>query len=233
MNIYGSRPKTMLTIKCEWCDKEFQRSETDYNAKVKKNKKQFCSGKCVAQWKKKNGLCNRPKYPKSVNLICISCGKPFSRNDDYDKRKRRRNGIKPCCSPHCAAKYAHQCRKIKGRSTLEEWMEAELKRLYPALDIHYNNREVVGLEIDIYIPSLNLAFELNGIHHYKPIYGINNFTKSAFRDILKEHKCKTKHIDLYIVDCRHFSRLKANEDKKYLEEITRRIDEKLAMVYTQ
>jgi hypothetical protein len=64
---------------------------------------------------------------------------------------------------------------------------------------------------------------LNGIHHYKPIYGVNVFTKATFRDIMKEHKCKTKHIDLYILDCRDIEHFKEAKGEKYLKEIIGKI----------
>jgi len=226
MNRNGSKPKKVLTIKCHYCNKDFQRNESVYNRNIRQNKKSFCSGTCVAQWKKEHGLGNKAKYPKIIELKCANCGKLFDREDDYDKRKRRRKGVQPCCSAHCITDYARKCCKTKGRSKLEEWLEAKLKELYPLLPILYNNRDVVGLELDIYIPSLELAFELNGICHYKPIYGINVFTKATFRDILKEHKCKVKHIDLYIIDCRDIIHFREKDGKKYLEEITKRIYEK-------
>lgn len=39
------------------------------------------------------------------------------------------------------------------------------------LDFKFNDRETIGLKLDIYIPSLKLAFEINGVFHRKNIFG--------------------------------------------------------------
>ena len=49
---------------------------------------------------------------------------------------------------------------------------------------------------------------------------------TEFRDILKEHKCKTKHIDLYIINCKDFSHPNESYDGKFLNEIVEKIKEK-------
>jgi ribonuclease HI len=46
------------------------------------------------------------------------------------------------------------------------------------------------MELDIYIPSLRLAIEVNGSHH-------RNDLKYSERDIVKRQECKRRHIDLY------------------------------------
>jgi hypothetical protein len=57
------------------------------------------------------------------------------------------------------------------RSKLEKWLEEQLIKMYPNLEIHFNRKDTINSELDIFIPSLKLAFELNGIFHYEPIYG--------------------------------------------------------------
>ena len=72
----------------------------------------------------------------------------------------------------CAATYNNK-NKTHGtrRSKLECFIEKKLSELYPDLTIHYNQKDTINSELDIYIPSFKLAFELNGIFHYEPIYG--------------------------------------------------------------
>ena len=62
------------------------------------------------------------------------------------------------------------------------WLEEQLTSLYPKLDIHFNRKDTIGSELDIYIPSLNLAVELNGIFHYEPIFGKDKLSKIKTND---------------------------------------------------
>ena len=49
--------------------------------------------------------------------------------------------------------------------------------------------EAINSELDVYVPSLNLAFELNGIFHYEPIYGEKKLNQilSKYRFYLKSY----------------------------------------------
>ena len=81
------------------------------------------------------------------------------------------------CSRSCSATFNNK-NKTYGtrRSKLEVFLEKELIKLYPDLLFHFNRKDTINSELDIYIPSLKLAFELNGIFHYEPIYGDNKLS---------------------------------------------------------
>jgi hypothetical protein len=66
-----------------------------------------------------------------------------------------------------------------NRSKLEIYLEQELIKLYSTLEIHFCRSDTIGSELDIYIPSLKLAFEINGIFHYKPIFGEDKLKKNS------------------------------------------------------
>jgi hypothetical protein len=75
-------------------------------------------------------------------------------------------------------------------------------------NFEYNNRLVCdGYELDIYIPQLNLAFEINGIFHYKPIFGEEKLAKIIKKDTIKKQRCEQAGIVLHILkdDSRRFS----------------------------
>ncbi len=83
----------------------------------------------------------------------------------------------------------------------------EISNIFSDVEIERNNRRAVGyrLELDIYIPSLNLAFEYNGKQHYnEEVYKIisrtkGNFENQLYRDRLKKRICKIKGIKLIII----------------------------------
>ena len=88
------------------------------------------------------------------------------------------------------------------------------------MEIHYNKTDAINAELDIYIPSLKLAFELNGIFHYEPIYGKEKFDKTISNDKRKFQACLEHGISLCIIDTYHAKYLKKERDKKFLEIIT-------------
>ena len=69
-----------------------------------------------------------------------------------------------------------------------------------SLIFSFNDRHICdGYELDIYIPSLKLGFEINGIFHYKPIFGQDKLDNIVRKDIIKNSICKNKNIDLITI----------------------------------
>lgn len=75
----------------------------------------------------------------------------------------------------------------------------------------------INSELDIYIPSLSLSFELNGIFHYEPIYGIDKLEKIKNNDNRKLQACIEKKIEFCILDISGSKHFKPERDKKYLD----------------
>jgi len=86
--------------------------------------------------------------------------------------------------------------------------------------------------LDIYIPSLNLAFELNGIFHYEPIFGVDKLEKINKNDISKSKTCFNMKIDLCIIDTSYQKYIKPKTSQKYLDIITNIINERLLQTHT-
>ncbi len=71
---------------------------------------------------------------------------------------------------------------------------------FPTLSIICNDKKVLdGYEIDIYIPSLKLGIEWNGVVHHKPIYGKKKLDRIQQIDLEKSIMCKSKEIELVVV----------------------------------
>ena len=101
----------------------------------------------------------------------------------------------------CAGTY-NNTHKTHGtrRSKLEVWIEEQLTKLYPNLEIHFNQKDTINSELDIYIPSMKIAFELNGIFHYEPIFGEDQLNKIQNNDHRKFAACHEAGISLCVID---------------------------------
>lgn len=176
------------------------------------------------------------KVTDFVELECKLCHSIFTRekrevqkvikhnnNDGYKKKWLS------YCGYSCRSKF-YQSHKTDGdnRSKLERWIEIQLGLLYPNLEIHYSKRDAINAELDIYIPSLRLAFELNGIFHYEPIYGEARLKSAQSNDKRKFQACLENNIELCIIDTSSVHRFTSNRGKEFLKIITNILNAKLA-----
>ena len=69
----------------------------------------------------------------------------------------------------------------------------------------------------IYIPSIKLAFELNGIFHYEPIFGEEKLEKIKSNDQNKFLICKKNNINLCIINTCQQKYFKISTSQKYLD----------------
>lgn len=204
-------------LNCCHCQEEYEVKYQRYNQArsrfKRRNQKYYCNRECryLALGR------NKPK-----NVVCLNCDKEF---------KKRISELKKCpnsfCSSSCAATYNNK-NKTHGtrRSKLEIYLEDELKIKYNNLEIHFNRKDTINSELDIYIPSMKLAFELNGIFHYEPIYGDKKLNQIQNNDTRKFQACLEKGIEMCIIDVSSLSYFKPTNAKKYLDIVCGLIDMK-------
>lgn len=160
--------------------------------------------------------------------MCKQCSKTFRKyNNQCLKRPNH------FCSSSCAATYNNQ-HKAKGTrvSKLECWLHEQLPLLYPSLEFHFNQKDAINSELDIYIPSLKLAFELNGIFHYEVIYGPEKLAQIQNNDSRKIQACLERGIEICTVDVGWIKRPKLEYHTKILSGITHLIDAKIGSLET-
>jgi len=180
------KTKDLIRLLCTMCENEFKSTKSSYNDTFKgKGTLNFCSHKCAGK-----------SQFNSIECNCKNCNKSFFKYPNQIKKSPNH-----FCSKSCAATYNNK-NKIHGtrRSKLEKWLEEQLTILYPNLEIHYNKKDAINSELDIYIPSLKLAIELNGIFHYEPIYGKDKLSQITNNDNRKFQACLENKIELCIID---------------------------------
>lgn len=197
----NAKSRDKLPCECYICHEPFYKVKYDIMKFIKTNKShkiKYCSSKC---WKTKQ------------KINCVNCKIEFEKFPSQIKRTSNH-----FCSNSCAASY-NNTHKTTGtrRSKLEMWLEEQLTKLYPKLEIHFNKKNTIGSELDIYIPKLNLAFELNGIFHYEPIYGLKKLDQIKTNDICKTKACHNAKIDLCIINVTGLKYFKPNNAQQYLD----------------
>ena len=208
-------------LNCCQCQKEYRvGKDRFYTARYglkKTNIKYYCSKECRYLGIGRNN---------PVNVNCLNCNKKFKKL--IKELKKHPNSF---CNRSCAATYNNK-NKTHGtrRSKLEIYLEEELKSKYNHLDIHFNRKDTINSELDIYIPSMKLAFELNGIFHYEPIYGDKKLNQIQNNDTRKFQACLEKGIEMCIIDVSSLSYFKPANAKKFLDIVCGLIDSKLAEV---
>lgn len=159
-----------------------------------------------------------------TTIVCKQCGK--ERLKSGIQLKKFPNSF---CSKSCAASYNNTHKKHGTRkSKLETWLEQQLTPLYPDLEFHFNRKDAINSELDIYIPSLKLAFELNGLFHYEPIFGEEKLKKIQNNDQRKFQACLEKGIELCLIDVSTVTYFKLDRIKKYLTGICEIINNRLS-----
>jgi len=96
--------------------------------------------------------------------------------------------------------------KLVGEGWIsEEELTLIVKNLFKGYEVEKTRQALKGwcLELDIYIPKLKIAFEYNGIQHYKfNHFFFNNkedFQALQYRDRCKKKLCKKNNIKLIVI----------------------------------
>ena len=202
-----------VELKCSCCGKLFLKHKRDFLKSVRLKRDYITCSK----------QCNDKMRITSKTIKCEQCGKNIKRHQYHSTKYKH-----AFCSNTCAALYSNS-HKTYGyrRSKLEIWLEKQLILLYPKLEIHFNRKDTINSELDIYIPSLKLAFELNGIFHYEPIYSKEQLDKIQNNDHRKYQACIEKLIELCIIDTSKQKNFKESTSKKYLNIILNIINQKM------
>lgn len=202
-----------LMCQCYMCSNSFLQLKKAILFELKNNRGRckFCSPICYHNFKN-----------KKTSVICSNCNTSFLKKS-HEIKKTKNN----FCSLSCATIFNNK-NKSHGtrRSKLEIWVQNQLATLYPNLQIDFNKKNAIGAELDIYIPSLKLAFELNGIFHYEPIFGSKKLCQIQENDISKSKACIETGIDLCIIDTSGQKYFKPSISQKYLDIIIEIIEKR-------
>ena len=221
-NFLNSKERELKFV-CAGCNKNSIRNRRSIvkALRARKSKDVTCSLKCARLM--------GPLGKNFVEMNCPVCTKKFRRTfSDIKKSKSK----KCFCGSSCAAHHNNLQRPVGlRRSALEIWIEKKLTEAYPKLQIDFNKKDAIGSELDIYVPSLKIAFELNGFFHYYRImknkYGSIILKRTKKNDARKLEACKKAGIDLIVINTSRMRNFAFSRSNKYLFTITKKINKSL------
>jgi hypothetical protein len=209
----NAKLKDKLPLECYECKCTFFSTKQAIYSKKSRNGKgpMYCSNVCS----------NIPRTKKEI-IKCKCCN--ISVYKTLAQIKKYKNHF---CSKSCAATF-NNTHKTHGtrRSKLEKYLEEQLITLYPNLQFDFNKKEAINSELDIYIPSLKLAFELNGIYHYEPIHGQDKLDQIQNNDHRKFQACAESSISLCVIDTSKINYFKPEKANSFLNIIISIIENK-------
>ena len=197
-----------LPLNCKHCLRTFLRTKRRIAVIIVEGRSgDFCSSKCCNQHHGNN---------PPLEVLCDQCGKSFKKKHSHIVVTKHN-----FCRQSCASKYSN-AHKTKGTcvSKLEVWLSKKLPILYPTIEFHFNRKDAINSELDIFIPSLKLAFELNGPTHYEPIFGSEKLSSVQTNDHRKMLACAERGIELCVIDVSHQKYFKEHTSMIFLSFIT-------------
>ena len=207
-----------LRLTCQVCQKNIVKKRRCIQKNRRRSNYVTCSGSCA-----------RLLSPTGRNFVireCPSCSKQVRLSLTAVNKSKSKTVF---CSSSCASHHNNLKRPVGlRRSALEIWIESKLVGRYPNVNFHFNRKDAIGSELDIYIPEFKTAFELNGFFHYfrikKNNYGSIILKRTKANDARKVKACNKARINLHVINTSrvgHFTFFKSN---RILSKITKIID---------
>lgn len=216
---------SLINCNCSNCGADLTVSASSINSKYRKTANVFCNSSCSAKY---NNSLRKHQNKVSVtrtlkrcatwyNNVCSHCG------SNYSTKSKKSSYCSGSCRNLHLKLHTHAHSSGTSRSKIEKFVEAKLKLEYKDTKFRFNDKTTIQYELDIYLPDLKLAFELNGVFHYIPIHGKHVLEKIQYRDKQKIIQCQQQGIKLHTIELenKYFTEERKNKVYDYISKIIR------------
>lgn len=227
-SISAYKSNHLLPLECEHCHEIFYKRKGDVSMSLKGHPDfalRFCSLKCHHLKRVKD---------THTEVSCKQCGKIVMKQISWIKKNKHN-----FCSRSCNARFQNlnktlgSSRKSKAETYLAELIRADFKRL----KVEENIRGVLpsGLELDLYLPVLKLAIELNGPLHFFPIFGLNKLLSIQDKDAKKQAEAQIVGCNLIVLNTSNYKywpetkRFLDNEYKRKIKPVIKDLNTAVAL----
>ena len=201
----GLTSRALIQLRCRICHQEFTRPKNAVQVVLKGTQLRsldFCSRTCAAAAR----VTGKNLHP------CAQCGKSTWKPPSVIKKSKH-----VFCSQTCSGFFNNKKRTTGiRRSRAEVFLASLIRRDFPEINLEENTRSFLpsSLEIDILLPEIKLAIELNGPIHYLPIYGQEKLIFTQNRDIQKQIEIHAAGYALIIINIQG---IRADRTESFIE----------------
>lgn len=198
---------------CPKCNqKNSQNTQLIISLNEKKNESNLAQ---ISKKMKELGISILEKCQGNARKISWKCQCSNGHQFDATPHSLKTN-VNPC--PHC---HYDSHEEHLYRILLETVTGKTFEKVRP--DWLKNPSSGKNMELDMFNEELGIAFEYNGIHHYKPIFGEDKLKNVQSKDKLCMKLCKKKGVKLFSV--KYLSE-KSHSDVEFIELAKKDLEEK-------
>ena len=178
---YGGQGNASAELKQKYVSTCINKYGVDNSSKADHIKERISTGKRQSIIDTSNDVI---EYVETEGKLMCVCKCPHA---ECNKCSDRQYTIETTLLANRLSHNIERCTKLLPYKPMTSTYELAIQELLDSFSIEYqtNVRNIISKELDIYIPSKNIAIEFNGIYHHSDAIKPNNYHNNKFKECQK------------------------------------------------